>query len=270
MPLMVPLLAALPVGMMLPWKRADLGVALKRLWFAGCLALGLAVVVGVLVDRRNTLALIGLALAVWLVVGALVDLGERIGIGRVSLGQSLRRLIRMPRSALGMTVAHGALGILIAGITAVSAWQQERILVMKPGDKVEIAGYQISLDDVAGFKGPNYDMLRGRMSVRKDGALTTTLLPERRFYTVQRRQTTEAAIHTSVLGDLYGVLGDEDGKGGYTVRLYYNPLAPWIWVGAIFCALGGGISLTDRRHRIGAPSRTAKSAAGQNATGAPA
>jgi cytochrome c-type biogenesis protein CcmF len=104
-------------------------------------------------------------------------------------------------------------------------------------------------------------MLRGRMSVHEGGKLFTVLQPERRFYRVQKRQTTEAAIHTSVLGDLYGVLGDDDGKGGYTVRLYYNPLAPWIWIGAIYCALGGAISLTDRRHRIGAPARARRDAA---------
>jgi cytochrome c-type biogenesis protein CcmF len=126
---------------------------------------------------------------------------------------------------------------------------------MKLGDKAEIAGYQISLDEVNQFRGPNYDLLRGRMSVRDGGRLVTVLQPERRFYRVQRQQTTEAAIHTSLLSDIYGVLGVDDGKGGYTVRLYFNPLAPWIWVGAILCALGGLLSLTDRRHRVGAPAR---------------
>jgi cytochrome c-type biogenesis protein CcmF len=261
LPLMVPLLAALPVGAMLPWKRADLGVALKRLWLAGALALGLAIVLGLLIDRRNTMAIVGLALAAWLIVGALLELAERIGLARVQLGQSLRRVVALPRSALGMTIAHASMGILVAGITAVSAWQEERILVMKPGDRVDIAGYQVSLDKVDGFAGPNYDVVRGRMSVRDGGKLVTVLQPERRFYRVQRQQTTEAAIHTSVLGDIYGVLGEDDGKGGYTVRLYNNPLAPWIWVGAIFCALGGALSLTDRRHRIGAPARRRASAA---------
>jgi cytochrome c-type biogenesis protein CcmF len=211
-----------------------------------------------MVDKRNTMALVGLALAAWLIVGAALELAERIGLFRVSLGQSLRRLARLPRSTLGMTVAHASLGILIAGITAVSAWQEERILVMKPGDTTRIAGYSLSLDRVDGFRGPNYDGQRGIMSVRDGDRLYTTLTPERRFYVVQRRQTTEAAIHSTVFGDLYGVLGEDDGKGGYTVRLYYNPLAPWIWIGAIFCALGGALSLTDRRHRIGAPARATR------------
>jgi len=39
------------------------------------------------------------------------------------------------------------------------------------------------------------------------------------------------------------------------IRLYLNPLAPWIWLGAALCAFGGFVSLSDRRLRIGAPSR---------------
>ncbi len=260
LPLMLPLFVALPVGALLTWKRASLAQAVKRLWLAAAIGLGVAIMGGLLVDRRNTMAIVGLALAAWLVVGAKLEIAERIGLFRLPLGQSLRRLIHLPRSALGMTIAHASLGILIAGVTAVSAWQEERILVMKPGDQVEIAGYQVSLDEVNGFRGPNYDLLRGHMTVRRGGALFTILEPERRFYRVQRQQTTEAAIHTNLLGDIYGVLGEDDGKGGYTVRLYYNPLAPWIWVGAILCALGGGLSLTDRRHRVGAPARAVNKA----------
>jgi cytochrome c-type biogenesis protein CcmF len=91
--------------------------------------------------------------------------------------------------------------------------------------------------------------------------VVATLEPERRFYSVQRRATTEAAIHTTIFADLYATLGEADGKGGWTVRLYHNPLAPWIWLGAALAALGGFVSLTDRRLRIGAPRRARQPAA---------
>jgi cytochrome c-type biogenesis protein CcmF len=81
--------------------------------------------------------------------------------------------------------------------------------------------------------------------------------PERRLFLVQRRQVAETAIHTNLLRDFYVTLGEGDANTGWVIRLYLNPLAPWIWLGAAFCALGGFVSLSDRRLRIGAP-RTGK------------
>ena len=81
------------------------------------------------------------------------------------------------------------------------------------------------------------------------------LRPEKRFYPVSQTPTTEAAIHTTWLADLYAVVGDADGTGGWSARLYHNPLVPWIWLGAVVMALGGAVSLSDRRHRVGAPRR---------------
>ena len=39
------------------------------------------------------------------------------------------------------------------------------------------------------------------------------------------------------------------------MRLHYNPLAPWIWLGGLVMACGGFLSLADRRLRVGAPAR---------------
>ena len=43
--------------------------------------------------------------------------------------------------------------------------------------------------------------------------------------------------------------------GAALMRLHYNPLAPWIWFGGLIMALGGLLSLLDRRTRVGAPAR---------------
>ncbi|MGE0660398.1 MAG: heme lyase CcmF/NrfE family subunit [Reyranellaceae bacterium] len=253
-PLMLPLLLAVPLGAMLPWKRGDALAALRRLRLAAAATVVVAIAVAFAIDRHNTLALLGLTVAAWLVLGTLAELAERIGLFRLSPADSWRRLVGLPRSALGMSIAHASLGILVAGVTAASAWQQERVLMMKPGDSTELAGYAFTLKAVAPVQGPNYQAMRAEIDVRRDGRAIATLLPERRVYGVQKRQTTEAAIHTTWLADLYTVIGDPDGAG-WTVRLYHNPLAPWIWVGAVLCVLGGLVSLSDRRHRIGAPAR---------------
>jgi cytochrome c-type biogenesis protein CcmF len=256
-PLMLPLLVAMPIGALMPWKRGDLSTVLKRLRVAAAATALVAVALGLAIDRHNTLALIGLIVATWLVLGTLAELADRIGLFRLNAHDSWRRLIGLPRAAIGMSIAHASLGILVAGVTAASAWQQERVLIMTPGDATQLAGYSFTLQGVAPVDGPNYQALRGTIVVRDGNDMVATLLPERRIYGVQKRQTTEAAIHTTFFADIYTVIGDQDGAG-WTIRLYHNPLAPWIWIGAIFCVLGGLVSLTDRRHRVGAPMRQRK------------
>ncbi len=157
-----------------------------------------------------------------------------------------------------MTLAHGSLGIMVAGITATSAWQSESIRMMRPGDVAELAGYEFKFEGVEAISGPNYTGVRGAFTVTEAGQPIARLTPEKRNYPAEGSSTTEAAIRTTVGGDLYTVLGDADGTGGWSTRIFHNPLVPWIWVGAALMALGGLISLTDRRHRIGAPRRASR------------
>ncbi|HEY4135512.1 MAG TPA: heme lyase CcmF/NrfE family subunit [Alphaproteobacteria bacterium] len=264
LPLMTPALVVMVVAPLMAWKRADLAGALGRLKLAFLAAI---VIAGVVFAMKGgpALALAGLAIAAWLVVGAFIDIGERIRLFRVSPADSLRRLWGLPRAAIGTAIAHGALGIVVAGITASSAWHAEYIGVMKPGESVEIAGYSVKLDSVGEYDGPNYRGRRAILTASSGGKAVATLTPEKRFFTVQKTTTTEAAIHTTWFADLYAVLGDpsapqagsENTDGGWVIRIYHNPLVPWIWIGAVFMTLGGLVSLTDRRHRVGAPVRSA-------------
>ncbi len=111
------------------------------------------------------------------------------------------------------------------------------------------------------MQGPDYTATRADMRLLRNGREVAALHPEKRFYPVEDGAATGVAIHTNLLSDVYAVIGDRDGKGGYVLRLYYNPLVPWIWLGAAAMALGGLVSLSDRRHRIGAPARRARAAA---------
>jgi cytochrome c-type biogenesis protein CcmF len=260
-PLMVPLLAAVAIGPMLAWKRGDLEGVLGRLKF-GFAAAALAALAGLwLADWKSALAALGVGLGVWVIAGALVEWASRIQLFRVALGDSLRRAFGLPRSFYGMTIAHAALGIVVLGITASSAWQTELIRYLKPGERVDLAGYTLIFEGAREARGPNYVADRGIFRVEYAGRHVTVLHPEKRRYPVEGTNTTEAAIHTTYFADLYVVLGDADGRGGWAVRAYHNPLVPWIWGGAILMFVGGFVSLSDRRHRVGAPTRRAAAAA---------
>ena len=147
-------------------------------------------------------------------------------------------------------------GLALLGIVATSAWQSESVVTMRTGETVEIAGYALTFRGVAPARGPNYQEQVGLFTVARGGSVATQLSPAKRLYDAPRQSTTEAAIYVTFAGDLYVVLGDElkDGNG-WVVRLYFNPLVRLIWIGAVVMALGGALSLSDRRLRIGAPRR---------------
>ncbi len=256
LPVSAVLIAAMAIGPMLAWKRGDLAGAVRRLRPAAVAVAIVMLIVAVVYGTRPILALAGIGLAAWAFFGALTEFAERIRLFRAPWPESWRRAKGLPRSAWGQTIAHAGLGIAIAGMVGTSVWQTERIESLALGDTVRIAGYRVVFTGVEEIQGPNYFAERGRLSVYRDGEFLTNLEPEKRFYPVAGMPTTEAAIRTTMLSDLYAALGDgPDDQGRWVVRVWHHPLVPWIWTGAIIMALGGLVSLSDRRLRVGAPTR---------------
>jgi cytochrome c-type biogenesis protein CcmF len=186
-------------------------------------------------------------------IGALIDPVERVGLFRVPLGVAFARARGLPRSAWGTAVAHFAAGMLLFGIIAESQWNAERIATLKPGESVSVRGYDLTLDGMVPRKGPNYSELVARFTVRRDGEVIDVLTPSKRTFPQRGMSTTEAALLTSGASQLYLSLGDIAADGAIAVRLYHKPLVLLIWFGCIVMVLGGALSLSDRRLRIGAP-----------------
>ncbi|MBB3930755.1 cytochrome c-type biogenesis protein CcmF [Kaistia hirudinis] len=252
-PLMVPLLIAVPFGPLLAWKRGDLLAASQRLMAAFLVALAVIVIGLFLAGTGSALAILGIALAAWLLVGSLSDIAFRVKLGRAPLAESVRRGVGLPRAAWGTMVAHFGLGLTVLGIVASTAWNSETIVTMKPGDSVEVAGRTLAMDGFLPVAGGTYTGTAVRFSIREGGAAIGTLQPEKRFYTVQNMPTTESAIRTFGFSQLYVSLGDVKPDGETTVRVYWKSLITLIWLGALVMAAGGTLSLSDRRLRVGAP-----------------
>jgi cytochrome c-type biogenesis protein CcmF len=254
-PIMLPLVLAAAIGPLLPWKRADLLGTLGRLQFVFGAVLICGLVAWYIAEDGPVLAFFGLALAAWLFVGSLFEVSERTKLGRVALGESWRRARGQPRATYGMTVAHIGLACTIFGVVASTSWESEKLQVMRPGETMTIAGYTLRFEGMRDLRGPNYDAVRGTFEVTRDGAPIATLFPEVRTFTDPPMQTTEAAIRPTLTADLYAAVGDPDGTGGWATRIYHKPFVHWIWFGAVIMTFGGLISLTDRRLRIGVPTR---------------
>ena len=250
-PFMVVLALVLPIGAAMPWKRGDLARSIARFrgWFAVALALG--VLTWVIQSGGRMLGPVGVALSAWLILGALREL--LLGTLRRDSTKAMPKvdLARLPRRVWGKTLAHAGLGITIFGISAITAWESTDIRLAQPGDNFSIANYEFRFTDIEQVVGPNYVSVMGTFDVARSGRLVATLNPEKRTYLVSGSQTTEAAIDTGLTRDLYVVLGDRRDDGSWVVRTYVKPFAIWIWAGAMLMALGGLVSLSDRRYRVG-------------------
>jgi len=261
-PLMLPLLAVMPLGPLLAWKRGDLSAAFERLTAAAVVTAVVVAMTYAFAWHGPWLAPFGFAIGVWVMAGAVSEIATRIKAGTVPARESWARLTGLPRSAIGTTLAHFGVGLLVCGIVGTTAYKSEQVLVMRPGERTAIAGYDLAFRGVAPGAGPNYTEVVGIFDVARGGSPVTTLEPEKRLYDAPPQPTTEAGIHASWRGDLYVVLGDAQPNGGYAVRAYFHPLVRCIWFGALIMFLGGAVSLSDRRLRIGAPQAAPRGAAG--------
>ena len=263
-PLTIPMFMAMGFGPVLSWKRSDLVQVTLRLKTAFLIAGVATAAIVALLNDGPFLGIIGLALAVWLFSATLVELAERIKLFRRG---AFFRLLRQPRASWGMTLAHLGMAIAIAGMAGAGGWKVESIQVMKPGETVTVSGYDYTFEGARQGRGPNYTIIEGTFKVTREGQHITDLKAEKRNYPVRQMPTTEAAIHSLFLGDLYAVIGDPEGdEGGFVTRLYFNPLVAWMWAGSLIMVFGGVISISDRRYRIGAPARrSAKAAAAAKA-----
>ena len=253
-PFMILLGIALPVGAMLPWKRANLTATVRKLIPAMGLALAVALLGYVMQTGRSLLGPVGLLLGTWIVVGTAIDLWSRTG-----RNGSFARLFRLPRADWGKSIAHAGLGVTMLGVSGLMAWELEDISTVQIGESIEIGSYEVMLTEVKRVPGPNYVSTMASVDVLKNGSFVRTLYPEKRVYPVQAMPTTEAAIDNGFLRDVYVVIGDPQEDGGWALRSHVKPLANWIWGGSILMALGGIFSLTDRRYRVAAGARKAPS-----------
>jgi cytochrome c-type biogenesis protein CcmF len=264
-PMMVPLVFVMGLGPFLSWKRATVGDVVALVKIVGLLAIGFGLVAWYAFQGGPVLGYLSLGLAAWLLLATLREWAFRIRLFDVPMDEAVRRARGLPRAAHGMTLAHAGLAVAIFGFVGSSVWKSEEILFVTPGKVIQIAGFDVTFAGAEKVRGPNYIADRGTLLVSRDGARITTLYPERRFYPVAQSTTTESAIRSTMAGDLYASLAepasDQAGaQGAWTLRILYEPLVNFIWVGSPMLVLGGLVSLSDRRLRVGAPRRRAAAA----------
>jgi len=258
-PLVVPLLFIMPFGPMLAWKRGDLYAAAQRLMLAFGITIAADVVIADIAGVPSAFSIFGIWLGMWLVGGAIAEIAFRVKLGTAPLAESWRRAVGLPRSAYGTALAHLGLGLTVIGIIAATTWGTEAIRSVKPGETIDLSGYALTLDGFVQHHGAEYDETIAQFSVRRGGTLAATMTPSKRTFADRQTSTSEAALRTVWLSQLYISLGDILADGTTTVRVYWKPVVTLTWLGAIVMALGGLMSLSDRRLRVGAPKSARRS-----------
>ncbi|HLJ71165.1 MAG TPA: heme lyase CcmF/NrfE family subunit [Roseiarcus sp.] len=263
--LLIALCAIVPFGQSLAWKRGDLLGVAQRLAVAGAAGLCIAAALLTLTSGGPVLAPLGAGLAVYVILGALSEIAARLWRGGASARIALARAWGLPLSAWGAAFAHIGVGVTLLGL-AMTGFGAETIATMKIGEPRAVGPYLVVFESAQPRLGPNYRETVAKAAIRKDGVVVATVEPAKRFFPARETSTTEAGIATLDLGQVYISIGDETG-GAIAARLYWKPLVTLIWIGACIMALGGALSLADRRLRIGAPAR-AKGAIAPQAAGA--
>jgi cytochrome c-type biogenesis protein CcmF len=248
-----------PFGFSLAWKRGDLLGVAQRLSVA--LAAGLVVFVALIAYLRGgpVLAPIAAGLAIFVILGSLSEIATRVWRPGLSLATALTRARGLPLSFWGGALAHMGAGIALLGLAA-TGFGAETIAAMRVGVPKTVGPYEIVVNTVGERAGPNYRDIVASMTIRSGGAFVAAIEPARRQFPTRQMATTQAGIATIDFGQVYVSIGDPDADGTVPARLYWKPLVTLIWLGACVMALGGALSLADRRLRFGAPAR-AKSAA---------
>ncbi|MBG1232440.1 heme lyase CcmF/NrfE family subunit [Aestuariivirga litoralis] len=242
-PLFLPVLVTMVVGPFMKWKKDNLKTALAGLNWPLVIAMAVLLLVAVMNFGAHLMTALGIGLAAWIIVGSVWVLVKRV--------KNWRDVRNTPRAYFGLVLGHMGLGMVLLAITVVTTWQQENILSMKVGDQTRIGSTEVKLAKIETVPGPNYKAERGTFELAQGGNVFRIMTAERRMYPLQQQQTNQTGIHTNLISNTYIALGDADGKGGWTVRLYYHPMAPFLWIGGFIMALGGFVSLSDRRFRVG-------------------
>ncbi len=252
-PLFIPLLIAMPFGPLLAWKRGDLLGVAQRLVGAAAIAAITVAVIFAMEGGGPVLVPFAIGLALFVMAGAVTEIVERTGLLKVPFSTAFARARGLPRSAWGGAFAHFGLGITLLGVIGETQWGVERIAELKPGQSISIRRYDLNFDGMTARQGPNYRELAAHFTVLRHGERIGTMEPAKRTFPSRGTGTTETALMTRGFSQLYLSLGEVNPDGSLAVRLYYKPLVVFIWLGAVVMVVGGALSLSDRRLRVGAP-----------------
>jgi len=243
-PIMLPVLFFMVVGSFARWKTDTVANLIKKLSPVAVVSVLLGCGAPFLAGSWSALVALALSLVFWIVLGSCLQIYRQL--------KDTVNWTSTPISFWGMHVAHVGIAVCVVGITMVKGYETEKDVRMTIGDTVEVGGYTLRLTGISQKPGPNYNADVGSVELIKNQQVLKTLYPEKRSYFSSTMPMTEAAIDSGFTRDVYVSLGEKlesTGQPAWAVRVYHKPFVPWIWLGCLLMALGGGMAVLDKRYR---------------------
>ncbi len=236
-PIMVILILIMGVGPLLKWEKDNsknlLGYV-KKLAPVFIIALVLFGLTG-----GSWGGALGLALAVYITAGTLFVVWRR----RKVIGSQ-------PAGFFGFILGHMGMAVTTMAITCMSVWSVDQAARLNIGESLKIGQHTFTLSKMDSDQRENYEYLAGTFSISKNGQELKPVTAEQRYYPVRKMVTTEAGFNLGIKDTVFAALSEGNKEKGWVVRVYYQPMVIWIWIGGIMIALGGFVSLADRRLRF--------------------
>jgi len=258
-PMSLGLMVAMGFAVFSRWKKTDANMLLQKGMVPFLISLSAALILPLFLaesiswETYSMTAVITLGASFWVVTMSLEDLWQKLDRGSSkaasNVSSRLKSLTKLPGSYWGMQVAHIGIAVCALGVGLSSVYDVQKDVRMVPGDRVEVAGYEFTFDNLSFVQGPNFGASRAQISAYKNDRLVAVLHPEKRKYEARNQVMTEAALDAGLTRDLYVSLGEPLKGDAWAIRLHVKPFVRCIWLGGLMIGLGGLLSVMDKRYR---------------------
>ena len=254
-PMTLGLMVAMGFAVFSRWKKTDANMLLQKGMVPFLFSLSAALILPLFLAESiswatySITAVITLGASFWVVTMSLEDLWQKLDRGSSNASSRLKNVTKLPGSYWGMQVAHIGIAVCALGVGLSSVYDVQKDVRMVPGDRVEVAGYEFTFDNLSFVQGPNFGASRAQISAYKNDRLVAVLHPEKRKYEARNQVMTEAALDAGLTRDLYVSLGEPLKGDAWAIRLHVKPFVRCIWLGGLMIGLGGLLSVMDKRYR---------------------
>jgi len=255
-PLFLILLLLTGIGPQISWKKATME-NLRRLFFYPLLGGAGTVGALLLLGIREVLPLLSYGLSVFLLITMVEEFYRGTMVRKRVKGEhpvrGLLTLILKNRRRYGGFIVHIGIALMAIGITASSAFKVEKESILAPGQSVNfLKKYTVEYQGLQRVPGPGYQEVRALLKWKGSGDMEVH--PAKRFYEGSREESSsETAILPTLVGDFYFILAGWDENENVSIKVIFNPLVSWIWVGGLVVLLGSLIAVSARTRKEEGP-----------------